>query len=293
MTKEIQRLKKQLLMEELRRQGKTGKKTLLIGIALVLVILILAGGFWYRANLDVILDKQYREAMALKQSEQYPAAVAQLRGLYEEHPDFPRAPEALFQAAEILNLYQQQYAEALLVYLLLERDFPESLQTRQALRRMADLYKHRLADYSQAIVVYQKALDHAEDADRLQYEVADSYFRLNNFEQARIEFEGLQKNYPESALLPEVQFRVAVTYALEGQLPEAAGAYRAVVERWPDSPYAMEARFGLAGVLEEQEELLEAQSVLEGLQGTYPNPELLQKKLEKVQSRIDKKKKAI
>ena len=88
--------------------------------------------------------------------------------------------------------------------------------------------------------------------------MADCYFRLNNFEQARIEFESLLKNYPDSALIAEVQYRIAMTYALEGKLPEAAAAYRLVMERWPDSPYALEASFGLATVLEEQEKLLEA-----------------------------------
>ena len=97
----------------------------------------------------------------------------------------------------------------------------------------------------------------------MQYEVADCYFRMNHFDQARIEFDSLLKNYPQSALIAEVQYRIAVTYALEGKLPEAAGAYRLVVERWAESPYALEASFGLATVLEEQEKLLEALKILE------------------------------
>jgi len=281
-------------MEELRRQGKTRKRTLLIAAAIALLVLAVAGGLWYRANLDVILEEKFQTALQFKQGGEYAEASRLFRRLYDDHPDSARAPAALFQTAEILNLYQQQYQDALLVYLLLERDYPAAPETQVAQRRAADLYKNRLGDYGQAIAVYQRVLDHADaDADRLQYEVADCYFRLNNFEQARIELEGLQKNYPESALLPEVQFRIAVTYALDGQLPEARGAYLAVVERWPESPYALEARFGLAGVLEQQEELREALSVLEGLVEVYPNREVLRQKITQIRSRIDKKKKAI
>ena len=50
---------------------------------------------------------------------------------------------------------------------------------------------------------------------------------------------------------------------------------------------------GLAGVLEEQEELKESLSLLEALEGNYPNPEALSQKIEQVRSRIAKKKKAI
>jgi len=123
--------------------------------------------------------------------------------------------------------------------------------------------------------------------------VADCYFRLNNFAQARIEFESLLKNDPKSDLFAEVQYRIAMTYALEGKLPEAAGAYRVVIERWSESPYAVEANFGLATVLEEQEELVEALKILEELKGIYPKEDILARKTEQVRERIEKKKKAI
>jgi len=127
----------------------------------------------------------------------------------------------------------------------------------------------------------------------LQYEVADCYFRLNNFEQARIEFENLLSNYNFSDLTAEVRYRIAMTYALEDKLPEADAAYRLVMQGWPESPYATEASFGLATVLEEQGELLEALKILEELDGIYPKQDILQRKTDQVRERIEKKKKAI
>jgi TolA-binding protein len=214
--------------------------------------------------------------------------------LFAEHPDFPRASAVLFQIAEIQDLYLSRYNDALLTYLLLERDYPEAEEVPAAQQQVAILYKYRLNDCGQAIVAYQKVLDRSQDENaQLLYEIADCYFRLNNFEQARIEFEGLLKGHAESEQAAEVQFRIAVTYALEGKLPEAAGAYRQVMERWPESVYALEARFGLATVLEEQEKLLDALKLLEELVGHYPNPEILERKIEQVRERIGKKKNAI
>ncbi len=281
-------------MEELYRQGKAPKRRLWLIAGLTLVLILVAGGVWYRATLETRLEDKYQQGLVLRQTGNYQAAIDQFASLHKENPEFVRAAEALYQVAEIQDLYLGNYSDALLTYLLLERDYPDAEQVLVARKQLAILYKYRLGDCGEAISAYQKVLDHASrDRDQLQYEVADCYFRLNNFNQARIEFESLLKNEAESALVAEVQYRIAVTYALEGKLPEAAGGYRLVMERWEESPYALEARIGLATVLEEQEELLEALKILEELVGIYPNAEVLEQKTVQVRERIEKKKKAI
>jgi TolA-binding protein len=112
---------------------------------------------------------------------------------------------------------------------------------------------------------------------------------LNNFEQARIEFENLLRLYPATSLAAEVRFRIAVTYALEGEAENAMAAYRDVVSRWPESPYAVEARFGLATALEERDRLKEALEILAGLRGVYSNQQALNQRIEALEGRIGKK----
>jgi hypothetical protein len=55
----------------------------------------------------------------------------------------------------------------------------------------------------------------------------------------------------------------------------------------------VEARFGLAGVLEDEDQLVAALEVLEGLRGVYPKTEVLDQKIDQVRERIRKKQKAI
>lgn len=287
-------MKKKLLLEELKRQGKAPKQRLWIFLGLIMVALAAAGAYWYQANLQTRLEERFQEGLVLRQETRYSEAVELFKGLHDEQPSFLRIPEALFQTAEIQDLYLGRYSDALLTYLMLERDYPDAPEVFAARKQVAVLYKYRLNDCGQAIAVYQKVLDDADgNSDQLQYEVADCYFRLNNFAQARIEFESLLKNDPQSELFAEVQYRIAMTYALEGKLPEAAGAYRVVIERWSESSYAVEASFGLATVLEEQEELVEALKILEELKGIYPKEDILTRKTEQVRERIEKKKKAI
>ena len=287
-------MKQQLLMEELQRQGKVPNRRLWILLGLVLLALVAGGAYWYHATLQTRLEETFQKGLALRQSGEYAEAVELFSNLHEDYPSFARIPEALFQKAEILDLYLFRHSDALLTYLLLERDYPKAPQVEPARRQVAMLFKYRLDDCGQAIAAYQKVLDlPGPDNDQLQYEVADCYFRLNNFEQARIEFENLLNNYPYSGLAAEVRYRIAMTYALEGKLPDAAAAYRLVIQGWPESPYAIEASFGLASVLEEQEELLEALKILQDLEGIYPKQDILKRKTDQVRERIEKKKKAI
>jgi len=266
---------------------------LLFGIVLLLGA-VGAGGGYYLYNFETILEGDFARAEQLQEQGNYQEAARMFEKLYQRHPDFYLAERALFQAGEIRNLYLKTYHEALMAYLLVEKDYPDSPLAKKALQQVAEIYKNQLRDYSRAIVAYQKLLDNGvEDGDQVQYEVADNYFRLNNFEQARIEFDSLLKNYPDSSLAAEAQYRVAVATSLEGDLKKAAEAFRLVSEKWPDSPYAVEARFGLAGVLEEREELKAALEVLQGLRGVYPSSEVLEKRITQVEERIKKKQKAI
>ncbi|OHB27776.1 MAG: hypothetical protein A2X84_10425 [Desulfuromonadaceae bacterium GWC2_58_13] len=259
-----------------------------------MVAAVIGGGGYYLYNIEAILEGDFSKAEQFQEQGDYEKAAKIFEKLYLYHPDFYLADRALFQAGEILNLYLKKYHEALLAYSLVEKDYSESPLAKKALQQVAEIYKNQLRDYPRAIVAYQKLLDNGVgNGDRVQYEVADSYFRLNNFEQARIEFESLLKNYPDSSLTAEVQYRVAVATSLEGDLKKASESFRLVSEKWPESSYAIEARFGLAGVLEEREELTSALEVLEKLRGVYPNPEVLEKRIIQVKDRIKKKQKAI
>ncbi len=276
-----------------RRKRSKARRWLQFGIVLLLGLCI-AGGGYYLYNLESILEGDFSKAEQFQEQGNYEEAARIFEKIYRHHSEFYLAERALFQVGEIRNLYLKKYHEALLAYLLVEKDYPDSPLAKKALQQVANIYKNQLRDYPRAIVTYQKLLDNGVDiADQVQYEVADSYFRLNNFEQARIEFESLLKNYPESSLTAEVQYRVAVATSLEGDLKKAADIFKLVAEKWPDSTYAIEARLGLAGVLEEREELKVALEVLEGLRGIYPSPEVLEKRINQVKERIKKKQKAI
>ena len=65
-----------------------------------------------------------------------------------------------------------------------------------------------------------------------------------------------------------------------------------MVEEYPDSSFYPEAQYGLAVVLEEQGQLRSALTLLQELQGNYPAPAVLRNRIEQIQQRMKKKRKA-
>ena len=292
---EVERLKKRLLQEELKRRRRNSPTYRLLVVLIPLVVLSLVGGVtYYYLTLEERLNTSFDRAENMVLVGDYEDAVAEYRDIFEDHPGFELSPRSMFRAGEVLNLFLKRFHDALLVFHALEREYPDSQFVPGALVQEAEIYKNRLRDYGRAAALYQKLLDLGmEPADRFQYELSDCYFRLNNFEQARIEFENLLKAWPESSLTTEVEYRIGMSYALDGKPISAEKVFRTILKEKPEDPFAVETKFSLASVLEDQERLREAVKVLRELEGIYPAPEALQRKIEKVEERIKKKKRAV
>ena len=289
---DIRKLQKKLLKEELKRSRQRSFfwRRGLPGILLVLALFF--GGLLYTTNrLESTLEADFSKAGMAVGASNYQQALEYYEGIYRRNPTFHLAGQALYQSAEIKNLYQKRYPEALLDYLTLQQKYPEEYAlVRNAQLRIAEIYKNRQRDYLRAAVEYRKALDlGVENPDRIQYEIADSYFRQEAYTQAVEAFAELRRNYPQSPLLAEAGYRMATVYSLLGESEAAIQSFREVMGRWPTSPYAVEARFGLAAVLEERDNFAEALSLLHSLRGEYLNVDVLAKKIEMLELRMKKK----
>lgn len=289
---DIRKLQKKLLKEELKRSRQKSFfwRRGLPGILLVLALFF--GGLLYTTTrLESTLEADFSKAGMAVGARDYQQALDYYEGIYRRNPTFHLAGQALYQSAEIKNLYQKRYPEALLDYLSLQQKYPgEYALVRNAQLRIAEIYKNRQRDYRRAAAEYRKALDlGVENPDRIQYEIADSYFRQEAYNQAVEAFAELRRNYPQSPLLAEAGYRVATVYSLLGEGEAAIESFREVMGRWPTSPYAVEARFGLAAVLEERDNFVEALSLLHSLRGEYNNADALAKKIEMLELRMKKK----
>ena len=281
---------KKSLQRDLRAKRKNKHRSRLIGGGLLLLLLS-GGGYlvWNNQRPAALLQQGLR----LEQQTRLEEALQTYQTLYEEYLASPEAGDALFRSGQILQHDRGEDQRALLNYLLLEKNHPQSEHILAARREAADLTKYRLNDCTQAVPVYQRLIEQsADNAERYQYEIADCYARQENWSQAAIEFETLCNSYPQSDLKQIANYRLADALLLSGQRQEARSRFEALAGETPTSQLVEEARFRLAEMLEEDEQLREALRAYSQLTH-YPRQELLKQKILKLKERMARKKKVL
>ncbi len=288
-------MKKQLKRELKQQENRTKKSSSRRWILFVLLVLVLLVGLFpvYRRQQLTAPQRLFAKGVELESVGKITAAEKSYREVYQKYPQAQVAAEALLKIGKLWQYDHQDGQKALLNYLQLEHDYPDSSLVLSAREEAAQIVKYVFHDYSRAIEFFQRLLDFNEGTpDQYYYEIADCYFRLENYPQARIELEILLEKYPDSSLVPAVLYRKGGILILEGRLDEAREDFQRLIDRYPDSRYQIQARFDLAKLLEEEGRLEEALKNYRQLKGVSP-PALLQKKIEHLEQRITAKKGAI
>ena len=242
-----------------------------------------------------LTEPQQLFALAVKQESlgEIGTAEKSYREIYQQYPQAEEAAAALLRIGKIWQYDFQEEQKALLSYLQLEHDYPESPLVLIAREEAAQIVKYTLRDYSRAVEFYQRLLDLDRGTpDQYYYEIADCYFRLENYPQARIELETLLEKYPDGTLTAAVLYRKGGILLLEGRAEDARQDWQRLIEEYPDSKYRIQAEFDLAKLLEEEGHLQGALQRYQLLEGEA-EPSLLREKIEHLQQRITAKKEAI
>ena len=264
-------------------------------ILLVLVVLALAAGFFpvYHQWQSSASQRLFAAAIELESMGQITAAEKKYQEVYQRYPQAQEAAESLFKIGKLWHYDHQDVQVALLNYLKLEHDYPESSLVLLALEEAAQIVKHTLRDYARAIEFYQRLLDLKTGTPaQYYYEIADCYFRLENYPQARIELETLLEIIPNTPLAPDALYRKGGILLLEGRAEDARDDWHRLIEQYPESKYRVQAEFDLAKLLEEEEHLQEALQRYRQLEGVSQT-RLLQEKIEHLERRIAEKKEVI
>lgn len=244
----------------------------------------------YRQQQMAAPQRLFSEGIKLESLGQFDAAEKSYRAVYTKYPQAAEAAEALFKIAKIEQYDRQDEQRALLNYLQLERDYPANRLVFSAREAAAQIVKYTLRDYSRAIEFYYHLIElGGGQPDHYYYEIADCYFRLKNYPQARIELELLLEKYPDSLLAAEAQYRRAELLLLEGDGKAAQNVWQQLIEAYPESRYRMFAELDLAKQLEESGLFEEALERYQRLAAKNATP-LLSEKIAHLQQRIAKKK---
>ncbi|MBI5561760.1 MAG: tetratricopeptide repeat protein [Deltaproteobacteria bacterium] len=214
------------------------------------------------------------------------SALKQYGYVIANNPESAYAAKSQYKIALIYNRYIGDRKKAMEAYSALFFLYPGTAETTEAREDLASIYsvmgEHRLAIEQYQLLLNEKPSDY----DKFQYAIAMEYIMQNDFRQARVEFTELLKR-ANADLQPQINYQIANTYYIEGNLAEAADGYEKTAARFPDNPAALDARLGTAKVLSESGKLALALALLKELKGKYPNKGAIGIMMDSLQTRLD------
>jgi outer membrane protein assembly factor BamD len=118
-------------------------------------------------------------------------------------------------------------------------------------------------------IVREEMLEFTDEAGLINYR-ARNLEEEGDFKGARVLYEDLISDYPDSSLIPETIFHIGRCLEEEGEFADAINWYEDLVDDYPDSDFAPEAQFQIGICLEKEDRLLDAFDAYQKLFDEYP-----------------------
>lgn len=236
-----------------------------------------------------------RQARLLQSAEESLAAgkfaegAELLRRTITINPESKSGVKALYKLGFTQETYLRDFENAVFNYQEFIRLSGDPVSVYEVQKRIAGLYFEHSQDPRKATSAYRKLLTMNPDsleADLFQFRIAQVFFRLNEFEAARQEFQRLIDGFPKSSLVARARFEIGNSYYMEGKYDVAVEALKQVTRLHPQSEQASEASFLMAQSMEHQERLPAALGVYESLRGRYSSPDILNLRISQLKRRL-------
>jgi TolA-binding protein len=224
----------------------------------------------------------------------YSEAAELLRKVISLNPENKLAVKAMYKLGFLLETYGKDAVGALFNYQEAIRLSQDPVSVYEIQKRVANIYFDQAKDAEKAIAAYRKLISFnptSLEMDFFQFRIAESFFRQNNFEQARTEYQQVIEKYPKSQFISKSRFEIGNTYYMEGKYDIAIEAFKQVSRYHPYTEQAVEAEFLLAQCLEQSNKLEESLQVYENIKTKYSNRQIIQFRMDQLKKRIKKESK--
>lgn len=232
------------------------------------------------------------EAAETKLTEgKYSETTELLRKVISINPENKLAIKAMYKLGFVLETYAKDYPGAIFNYQEAIRLSQDPVSVYEIQKRVANIFFEQSKDPDKAVSAYRKLISFNSESletDFFQFRIAEAFFRQNNFDQARIEYQQLVEKFPKSQYVQKSRFEIGNTYYMEGKYDIALEAFKQVGRYHPQSEYAIEAEFLIAQCLEQTNKLETALQIYENIKTRYSNPKIVDFRIDQLKKRIRK-----
>jgi len=110
--------------------------------------------------------------------------------------------------------------------------------------RIGDAY-YAQGEYREALNYYNKAIGAEPGGDYAMFQVANSYYRMNQNFEAVSQFRRVLRIYPYSTLREQAQYNVAYIYLNTENYDQAIEEFQTVIDRYPGTEWAARAQYNI------------------------------------------------
>jgi TolA-binding protein len=204
------------------------------------------------------------------------------------YPQSERVPEILMTVGDIYNFSLGNTEQAGKAYMMITEKFPKTIFARRAYQAAGEMYD-KSQQFEEALLAYQGIIDNfpnAGDIDEIRYQVAMMALKLKKYEPARRSLMAIIENNSNTPIADKVLNQLGNIFFMEGASKQAAQVLEVAVEKYPDSPLYTEMKYSLGNAYEEMGDLAKALKTYQSILQTYPNPQVIQKKVEGLESKL-------
>ncbi|MCH8524880.1 MAG: tetratricopeptide repeat protein [Balneolales bacterium] len=210
--------------------------------------------------------------------QEYEKAIAQFRQFLRDFPNHEFAGAAQYslgwshfrmnqfdQAIEPFRLFLEYY-EAPPIAL-----FPYDIDTQL---RLGDSY-FAMRQYREAIRYYEKAIGVNPGADYALYQVANSYYRLEQTFEAVQAFRRLLRQFPDSRLREQAMYNIGYIFFLNGNYTQAIEEFQRLIRQYRGSNWAARAQYNIGDAFFNAGEFERAIEAYQAVLDNYPRSPLI------------------
>jgi len=246
-------------------------------------------------------QRMFDSGMTLWNEQKYDESIQNLIALTKAFPNHHLVDDSLFWIASIYEHYLKDPDQAVRFYRSLNTKFESSDYSSRSMMGLArvraqqgDEGKRRAI---RILIKLQKQGNQNLDGqtwEQNQLQLAQLFFDLKNFEQARIELKRLIHETPKSDSLPLAFYRIGKSYQEEGNLELAKLTFMEADKRFNYKKESLSSALSLADIYEETGQLNEAiqvyESILNRLEQKNVFYQLADNRIQKLKSRVKKTK---
>lgn len=238
-------------------------------------------------------DQKWKLAQSYIVQKQYLRAIEEYSRIVNHEQKGLLAIKAQRQITLIYENHLKDYPRAIRSEREIYRRSNDPKVRLQVRIRVADIYLHRLGDFNAASDEYENIFTdfgyEFSGAPDLLLKWADALMENANFKEASVKYHEFQSKFPGNPQGPRVLFLEAQAYLADEKYEIAIESFRKLIRNYGQAKgyegFVAESYYGLGMAFEAQDDLAKALAAYRSSLARYPNPRVVEVKIERLQKR--------